>query len=114
VKRYMVAKPQTFRVGDIVKVQMSMVFVKDRRGLVKMKTILRVIALVNCDITMVSESVQENKDILTTSKKADREQKQCTASMPTMSSSRMKRKIGFKDEEEDEETGHRGKRHEEE
>ncbi|PBK76196.1 hypothetical protein ARMSODRAFT_1078394 [Armillaria solidipes] len=97
-KRYMVAKPQTFRVGDIVEIQMSMVFVKDKRGLVKMKTILRAIALVNCDLTM----------------KADRDRKQHTGSTPTTSFSRMKRKIGFEDDEEEDLTGHRGKRHEEE
>ncbi|KAK0445728.1 hypothetical protein EV421DRAFT_1902096 [Armillaria borealis] len=90
-KRYMVGKPQTFRVGDIVEIQTSMVFVKDKRGLVKMKTILRAIAL-----------------------KADRDRKQYMGSTPTTSSSRMKRKIGFEDDEEEDLTGHRGKRREEE
>ncbi|KAK0477528.1 hypothetical protein IW261DRAFT_1565805 [Armillaria novae-zelandiae] len=97
-KRYIVAKPQTFRVGDIVKVQTSMVFVKDKRGRVKMKTILRAIAMVNCDISM----------------RADRERKQAVAGMAIMSLSRMKRKIGFEEDEKEEEMDHRAKRREEE
>ncbi|KAK0207536.1 hypothetical protein IW262DRAFT_1281958, partial [Armillaria fumosa] len=85
-KRYIIAKPQTFRVGDIVEVQTSMVFVKDKRGQVKMKTILRAIAMVNCDITMVSKSFEQQM---------------------------MKRKIGFEEDKDEEEMEHRAKRWEE-
>ncbi|KAK0494085.1 hypothetical protein EDD18DRAFT_1077907 [Armillaria luteobubalina] len=108
--RYIVAKPQTFRVGDIVEVQMSMVFVKDKRGRVKMKTILRVIAMVNCDIAMVSESLGKQMWYLRVTKRADRERKQAATGTPIMSATRMKRKIGFEEDKDEDETGHRAKR----
>ncbi|KAK0224277.1 hypothetical protein IW262DRAFT_1459341 [Armillaria fumosa] len=51
-KRYTIAKPQIFRVGDIVEAQCSMVFLKSNNSTVRLKAILRAIALINCDHLM--------------------------------------------------------------
>ncbi|KAK0207527.1 hypothetical protein IW262DRAFT_1302604 [Armillaria fumosa] len=50
--------------SDIVEVQTSMVFVKDKRGRVKMKTILRAIAMVNCNNHMENIINQYHPDSL--------------------------------------------------
>ncbi|PBK91041.1 hypothetical protein ARMGADRAFT_933168, partial [Armillaria gallica] len=55
-QRYAEAKPQMFRTGDIVEVQCSIVFIKGKAGVVKMKLILRALALVNCKHSMVRDS----------------------------------------------------------
>ncbi|PBK59992.1 hypothetical protein ARMSODRAFT_982661 [Armillaria solidipes] len=39
-KKYIKARPQMFRAGDIVKVQCSMVFFKTKNGVARMKTVL--------------------------------------------------------------------------
>ncbi|PBK69293.1 hypothetical protein ARMSODRAFT_843333, partial [Armillaria solidipes] len=46
-KRYIPARPQVFRLGDIVEAQCSVVFVKSKGGGVKTKLILRALVLVN-------------------------------------------------------------------
>ncbi|PBK90621.1 hypothetical protein ARMGADRAFT_1032602 [Armillaria gallica] len=51
-KRYIPMKQQSFRLGDIAKVQCSVVFMKSKGGSVKTKLILRVLALVNCKHVM--------------------------------------------------------------
>lgn len=80
-KRYLETKPQAFRVGDIVEAQCSIVFIACRGGEAKMKLILRALALVNCDHTINAERERKKGDkgrgFVGTSK-------------------RMKRKIGFK------------------
>ncbi|PBK89398.1 hypothetical protein ARMGADRAFT_936229, partial [Armillaria gallica] len=55
--RYIPAKLRVFRLGDIVEVQCSVVFVKSKGGNVKMKLILRALALVNCKYAMVSHFI---------------------------------------------------------
>ncbi|PBK65102.1 hypothetical protein ARMSODRAFT_978521 [Armillaria solidipes] len=84
-KRYVPAKPQMFRVGDIVEVQCSLVFMKTNEGAVRMKLILRALALVNSN-----HSSKAN---------ADRRNAVNTQSPSIL---RMKRKIGFEEEEDDE------------
>ncbi|PBK91293.1 hypothetical protein ARMGADRAFT_1107200 [Armillaria gallica] len=51
-KRYIPMKPQSFRLGDIAEAQCSVVFMKSKGGSIKMKLILRVLALVNCEHVM--------------------------------------------------------------
>ncbi|PBK91962.1 hypothetical protein ARMGADRAFT_1031422 [Armillaria gallica] len=51
-KRYIPAKPQSFRLGDIAEVQCLVVFMKSKGGSVKTKLILRALALVNCEHAM--------------------------------------------------------------
>ncbi|PBK79438.1 hypothetical protein ARMGADRAFT_1040816 [Armillaria gallica] len=51
-KRYIPMKQQSFRLGDIAKVQCSVVFMKSKGGSVKTKLILRALALVNCKHVM--------------------------------------------------------------
>ncbi|PBK98154.1 hypothetical protein ARMGADRAFT_921188 [Armillaria gallica] len=52
--RYMMTKPHTFRTGDIIEAQFSIVFVKCKGNNMKMKMILQAIAMVNCEHMMVS------------------------------------------------------------
>ncbi|KAK0433745.1 uncharacterized protein EV420DRAFT_1283049, partial [Desarmillaria tabescens] len=73
--RYVSAKPQIFRVGDIVEAQCSVMFLRTNEGMARMKMILRALALINSDNSTVSNGIH-NDDT-------------------------MKRKIGFKEEEED-------------
>ncbi|KAK0216370.1 hypothetical protein IW262DRAFT_1464909 [Armillaria fumosa] len=88
-KRCTVAKPQIFWVGDIVEAQCSMVFLKSNNSAVRLKAILRAIALVNCDHLMQASNNRKNAT----------DQLGPTAV-------RMKRKIGFaNDTDEDEYEG---------
>ncbi|KAK0442213.1 hypothetical protein EV421DRAFT_1736444 [Armillaria borealis] len=74
-----------FRVGDIVEAQCSVVFVRSKGSSVKMKLILRGVAMVNCDHAM----------------NADRERRKGTGfEMGGVSGGRMKRKVGFEYEED--------------
>ncbi|PBK59379.1 hypothetical protein ARMSODRAFT_899314, partial [Armillaria solidipes] len=61
-KRYVKAKLQMFRVGDLVEAQCSVVFVKSRGAGIRIKVILRALALVNCEYSMVSELLPKGKD----------------------------------------------------
>ncbi|PBK86486.1 hypothetical protein ARMGADRAFT_1035376 [Armillaria gallica] len=87
-KRYIPAKPQSFRLGDIAEVQCSVVFMKSKGGSVKMKLILRALALVNCEHAM----------------NTDREQKRDTEHKGYgHGTQKVKRKVRFKYSDEDEE-----------
>ncbi|KAK0443715.1 uncharacterized protein EV420DRAFT_1649184 [Desarmillaria tabescens] len=83
-KRYMMVKPQMLRIGDIVEAQCSMVFMKTNNGVTKTKLILRAIALANSDHSSKANAERRN-----------------TANTPSQSVVKMKRKIGFEDEEDD-------------
>lgn len=52
--RYVKAKPQIFRIRDIMEAQCSIVFIKGKGASVRMKLVLRAIALVNYKHSMVS------------------------------------------------------------
>ncbi|KAK0493394.1 hypothetical protein EDD18DRAFT_1356832 [Armillaria luteobubalina] len=89
-KRYLETKPQAFRIGDIVEVQCSIVFVVCRGSDMKMKLILQALALVNCDHTMNTDKER---------KKGDEGRGFIGASK------RMKRKVGFEYLDSEEEMG---------
>ncbi|KAK0450447.1 uncharacterized protein EV420DRAFT_1482935 [Desarmillaria tabescens] len=57
-KKYVKVKSQMFRIEDIVETQCLIVFVKCKGGGIRMKVILRALALINCDHTM---NVAKNK-----------------------------------------------------
>ncbi|PBK92318.1 hypothetical protein ARMGADRAFT_1031192 [Armillaria gallica] len=82
-KRYVEAKLQIFRVGDIVKAQCFMVFIKTNEDTARMKVILRALALINCDHSLKGNADRKN-----------------ATNMPGPTVMRMKRKIGFKEEED--------------
>ncbi|SJL16900.1 uncharacterized protein ARMOST_20430 [Armillaria ostoyae] len=95
-KRYVKAKPQMFRIGDIVEAQCSVVFVKCKGAGIRMKVILQALALVYCEYSMLSD--------------ADRARcKSITIGASMTNSQKMKRKIGFKYLDDEEIT--EGKRH---
>lgn len=60
--RYIKAKPQMFRVGDLIKAQCSVVFMKSRGTGIRIKVVLCTLALVNCEYSMVSEFPLRGKD----------------------------------------------------
>ncbi|PBK59902.1 hypothetical protein ARMSODRAFT_1027029 [Armillaria solidipes] len=93
-KRYVKAKPQMFRIGDIVEAQCSVVFVKCKGAGIRMKVILRALALVNCEYSMDADRARR---------------KSITIGASTTNSQKMKRKIGF--EYSDDEEIAEGKRH---
>ncbi|SJL05828.1 uncharacterized protein ARMOST_09164 [Armillaria ostoyae] len=92
-KKYIKAKPQIFRIGDIVEAQCSIVFIKAKGGDIRMKLVLRAIALVNYEHSMNADRAR----------KGGVEWEGNYASAP-----KVKRKIGF--EYEDEEDVAEGKR----
>ncbi|KAK0500119.1 hypothetical protein EDD18DRAFT_1102303 [Armillaria luteobubalina] len=100
-KRYTMAKPQIFRVGDIVEAQCSMVFLRSNNSAVRLKPVLRAIVLVNCDHSMKSTYIER----FIKKQQASNNRKNATDQLgPT--SVRMKRKIGFaNDTDEDEYEG---------
>ncbi|KAK0436088.1 hypothetical protein EV421DRAFT_1716138, partial [Armillaria borealis] len=55
--RYTKARPQIFRVGDIIEVQCSVVFIKTRKTSARMNLILCALAMVDCQHTMVSDYI---------------------------------------------------------
>ena len=55
--RFKTCEPQTFRVGDIVQVQLSFVVIPVKAGRRKMLTVLRSLALVNETFTITSVSL---------------------------------------------------------
>ncbi|KAK0452174.1 uncharacterized protein EV420DRAFT_1273877, partial [Desarmillaria tabescens] len=81
--RYVSAKPQIFRVGDIVDTQCLVMLLRTNEGTARMKMILRALALVNSDNSMATA---ERRNV---------------TSMQPETIVRMKRKIGFEEEEED-------------
>ncbi|KAK0449817.1 uncharacterized protein EV420DRAFT_1646817 [Desarmillaria tabescens] len=81
---YVSAKPQIFRVGDIVEAQCSVVFLRTNEGTARMKMILRALALINSDNSTKATAERRN-----------------TTSTQSETIVRMKRKIGFEEEEED-------------
>ncbi|KAK0235042.1 hypothetical protein EDD85DRAFT_791937 [Armillaria nabsnona] len=98
-KRYVGAKPQIFRVGDIVEVQCSIVFMRSKGSSIKMKLILRGVAMVNCDGAM-------NTDC--------KRRKGTRSEMGAASGRRMKRKVGFEYKEDGTEEHSTSKKHMEE
>ncbi|PBK63511.1 hypothetical protein ARMSODRAFT_1057936 [Armillaria solidipes] len=93
-KRYVKAKPQIFRIGDIVEAQCSVVFVKCKGAGIRMKVILRALALVNCEYSMDADRARR---------------KNITIGASMTNSQKMKCKIGF--EYSDDEEIAEGKRH---
>ncbi|KAK0477100.1 hypothetical protein IW261DRAFT_1421309 [Armillaria novae-zelandiae] len=81
-RRFQRARPQLFRVGDIVEVQCSIIIFKARGAKHRMKLILRAIAMLDCDIML----------------DAKRMSSKCTAPEETGSKC-LKQKIGFGDED---------------
>ncbi|KAK0479775.1 hypothetical protein IW261DRAFT_1336601 [Armillaria novae-zelandiae] len=86
-RRFQRARPQLFRIGDVVEAQCSIIVFKTKGIKHRMKLVLCAIALLDCDITLVSEPFS-----LTIAKYSP---KQST-------SKRLKRKIGFTEDEVDE------------
>ncbi|KAK0492680.1 hypothetical protein EDD18DRAFT_1108686 [Armillaria luteobubalina] len=100
-KRYTMAKPQIFRVGDIVEAQCSMVFLRSNNSVVRLKPVLRTIALVNCDHSMKSTYIER----FIKKQQASNNRKNAT-DQPGPALVRMKRKISFaNDMDEDEYEG---------
>ncbi|KAK0436835.1 uncharacterized protein EV420DRAFT_1281031, partial [Desarmillaria tabescens] len=58
--RYVSAKLQIFRVGDIVEAQCLMVFLRTNKGTARMKMILRALTLVNSNNSMVSNGIYKD------------------------------------------------------
>ncbi|PBL01559.1 hypothetical protein ARMGADRAFT_1107262 [Armillaria gallica] len=70
--------------GDVVEVQCSLVFMKSHEGAARMKLILRALTLVNSDHSSKANADRRN-----------------TVNTPSPSIVKIKRKIGFEDEEDD-------------
>ncbi len=93
-----------FRVGDIVEVQSSVVFIKTKNGPARMKTVLRAIALMNCEHTMVRDKYIQNKHmrsmVFIFTQHVDREKKREVAagSSGPKAALKLKRKIGFEED----------------
>ncbi|SJL13219.1 uncharacterized protein ARMOST_16658 [Armillaria ostoyae] len=86
-KRYVKAKPQMFRIGDIVEAQCSVVFMKCKGAGIRMKVILRALALVNCEYSMDADRARR---------------KSITIGASMTNSQKMKRKIGFEYSDDEE------------
>ncbi|KAK0227838.1 hypothetical protein IW262DRAFT_1264450 [Armillaria fumosa] len=94
--RYLETKPQAFHVRDIVEAQCSIIFIACRGGNTKRELILRALALVNCDHTMVSSHSPIKIQILTLTQNTDKERKKGDEGREFISASkRMKRKVRF-------------------
>ncbi|SJL08157.1 uncharacterized protein ARMOST_11520 [Armillaria ostoyae] len=89
-RRYQWAQPQLFRVGDIVEVQCSVIIVKGKGTKHRMKLVLRAIALLDCEIAL--EAKRKLSKVRTTEENKTR---------------RLKRKVGYLEDEEDGETMHK-------
>ncbi|KAK0496576.1 hypothetical protein EDD18DRAFT_1105682 [Armillaria luteobubalina] len=83
--RFQCARPQLFRIGDVVKVQCSVIVFKAKGTRHQMKLVLRAIALLNCDISLDAKR-KLNKLLM----------------VEQSSLRRLKRKIGFAEDEVDE------------
>ncbi|KAK0505440.1 hypothetical protein EDD18DRAFT_1046825, partial [Armillaria luteobubalina] len=53
--RFQQARPQLFRIGDVIEAQCSIIVFKTKGIKHRMKLVLHAIALLDCDITLVSE-----------------------------------------------------------
>ncbi|KAK0224908.1 hypothetical protein EDD85DRAFT_959174 [Armillaria nabsnona] len=85
-RRYQHARPQLFRVGDIVEVQCSVIFVKAKGMKHQMKLVLCLIALLDCEITL------------------DAKRKMINMLMQEEPSAKcLKRQVGYEDDEEEKE-----------
>ncbi|PBK59382.1 hypothetical protein ARMSODRAFT_966895 [Armillaria solidipes] len=84
--RYVKAKPQIFRIGDIMEAQCSIGFIMSKRGSVRMKLVLRAIALV--------KHIIQNAD---RARKRGADREGCNTS-----GLKVKRKIGFEYDNEEE------------
>ncbi|KAK0455523.1 uncharacterized protein EV420DRAFT_1481368 [Desarmillaria tabescens] len=93
-KRYVTVKPQIFPVGNVVEAQCSMVFMRNNEGTARMKTILRALALVNCD----HSSEERTNQIHPQKANADRRNAE---NMPAPAATRIKRKIGFEEDDDE-------------
>ncbi|KAK0432413.1 hypothetical protein EV421DRAFT_1910923 [Armillaria borealis] len=87
-RRYQRARPQLFRMGDIVEIQCSIIIVKGKGIKHRMKLVLRVIALLDCEIALDAKRKMS---------------KSVTMEEPRMK--RLKRKIGYGEEEVEEDEG---------
>ncbi|SJL16006.1 uncharacterized protein ARMOST_19520 [Armillaria ostoyae] len=65
-RKYTKAKPQVFRIGDIVEVQMTLAVVRGEKNKVRMKPILRAIVLLNGDYTQEALRAQSANAVLMT------------------------------------------------
>ncbi|KAK0482474.1 hypothetical protein IW261DRAFT_1562162 [Armillaria novae-zelandiae] len=81
-RRFQRARPQLFRIGDIVKVQCLVIMFKVKGAKHRMKLVLRAIAMLDCNMTL----------------DAKRMSSKCLAPEDT-GPKQLKRKIGFTDEE---------------
>ncbi|KAK0432720.1 hypothetical protein EV421DRAFT_1910700 [Armillaria borealis] len=87
---YQWAQPQLFRVGDIVEVQCSVIIVKGKGTKHRMKLVLQAIALLDCEIAL--EAKRKLSKVRMTEENKTR---------------RLKRKVGYSEDEEDRETMHK-------
>lgn len=101
--RYQCARPQLFRVGDIVEIQCSVIFVKARGTKHRMKLVLRSIALLDCEIALVSSILCKSPNRIPTDWQ-DAKRKTVKASVQEEPSIRcLKRKVGYEDNEDEKE-----------
>ncbi|KAK0473082.1 hypothetical protein IW261DRAFT_1423864 [Armillaria novae-zelandiae] len=84
-RRFQRARPQLFRIGDVVEVQCSVIVFKAKGTRHRMKLVLRAIALLDCDITL--DAKRKSNKLSTVEQSGSR---------------RLKRKIGFVEDEVDE------------
>ncbi|PBK81580.1 hypothetical protein ARMGADRAFT_1091187 [Armillaria gallica] len=65
-RKYMKAKLQVFRIGDIMEVQMTLAVVRGKKNAFRTKPILRAIVLLNGEYTQEALRVQSSNAVLTT------------------------------------------------
>ncbi len=98
IHRYQRARPQLFRVGDIVEIQCSIIIVKGKGSKHRMKLVLRAIVLLNCEIVLVSVTDTLTNKRLMAGQEAKR--KMCHSTVTEEPKMRqLKRKIGFSEED---------------
>ncbi|KAK0207425.1 hypothetical protein IW262DRAFT_1302765 [Armillaria fumosa] len=63
--RDMIAKPQIFQMGDAAEAQYCMVFLKGSNGAVRLEAVLRAVALINCNHSMGTKSMNKGRSQMT-------------------------------------------------
>jgi hypothetical protein len=91
---YRVAKPQIFRIGDIVEVQISFIAVPLKRQNFKMLTVLRSIALLDSSFSEVRNNIQLRDAWLTVRQNATKKR----VSRVGIAETTVKRKVGYGEE----------------
>ncbi|KAK0464105.1 hypothetical protein IW261DRAFT_1575314 [Armillaria novae-zelandiae] len=81
-RRYQRARPQLFRIGDVVEVQCSVIIFKARGARHRMKLVLRAIAMLDCNMTLDAKRMSSKH-----------------SAPEETGPKRLKRKIGFTDED---------------